>query len=93
MFSYTLTPTYFLPHWPITRECTGCVKQLLHLIIVSSMRNCHKFINAALIKTDMCNKKYKILNYKNYKICGHCNFYNLKFYNFQCTHPSLEMIH
>lgn len=48
-----------------------CIKQLLHLIIVSSIWYCHKFINVALIDRDMCNENYKILNYKNDKIFGH----------------------
>jgi hypothetical protein len=69
-----------------------CIKQSLHLIITSSMWNCHKFINEALREMDMGNENYKILNYKNYKIFGHYNSYNLKFYNFQCIYPSLEMI-
>jgi hypothetical protein len=69
-----------------------CIKQLLHHIIISSMWNYHKFINEALIETDMCNENYKILNCKNYKIFGHYNSYNLKFYNFRCIYPFLDMI-
>ena len=78
-----------LPHH---QRVHRCLKQFLHLIIISSMRKCHKFINEALIEMDVCNENYKILNYKNYKIFGHYNSYNLKFYNFQCIYPSLEMI-
>jgi len=52
-----------------------CIKQSLHHIIISSMWNCHRFINEALIEMNMCNENYKILNYKNYKIFGYYNSY------------------